>query len=163
MTSPRFSVEPGTIFVREAHPRAAPRLEIHPIAVGKPLHLPLASSPLPAGFPSPADDYLEPSLDLNERLVKNPNATFLVRVAGDSMIGAGIHTGDLLVVDKSLEAAEGSVVVAVVNGEFTLKRFSRRRGFPELLAENPDFPPIRLGEGDEASVWGVARHVIKDL
>jgi DNA polymerase V len=119
--------------------------------------------PVRAGFPSPADDYLETALDLNSRLIRNPSATFLVRVAGDSMIGAGIRPGDMLVVDRSIEAHEESVVVAVVNNEFTLKRFSRRRGCPELLTENPDFPPLRLTDGDEACVWGVVRHVIKDL
>jgi DNA polymerase V len=142
---------------------AAQKLEIHPAVVGKPVFLPLASLPVRAGFPSPADDYLETALDLNSRLIRTPSATFLVRVAGDSMIGAGISTGDMLVVDKSLEAGEGNIVVAVVNGEFTLKRFSWKRGYPELLAENPDFPPVRLIEGDELYIWGVVRHIIKDL
>ena len=137
-------------------------IEIHPITIGKPIRLPLVSALVAAGFPSPADDYLERSLDLNERLIKNPAATFLVRVSGDSMINAGIHSGDMLLVDKSLDADDGNIVIAVVNGEFTLKRFSRKRGYPELLAENPDFPPIRFVEGDELYIWGVVKHVIKD-
>jgi DNA polymerase V len=142
---------------------AAHKLEIHPVVVGKPVYLPLASSPVRAGFPSPADDYLETALDLNNYLIRNPAATFLVRVVGDSMIDAGIQPGDLLVVDRSVEASEGSIVVAVVNNEFTLKRYSARNGCPELLAENADFPPIRLAEGDEASIWGVVKHAIKDF
>jgi DNA polymerase V len=139
------------------------KLEIHPIVTGKPIRLPLVSARVAAGFPSPADDYLERSIDLNDRLIKNPAATFLVRVSGDSRLNAGINSGDMLVVDKSLEAGEGNIVIAVVNGEFTLKRFSRKRGYPELLAENPDFPPIRLVEGDELYIWGVVKHVIKDF
>jgi DNA polymerase V len=106
---------------------------------------------------------MEPALDLHHHLVKNPQATFLVRVSGYSMIQAGITPGDILVVDKSLEATDGSLVVAVVNGEFTLKRFSQRNGFPELLAENPAFPPIRFQEGDELRIWGVVKHAIKDF
>ena len=139
------------------------KFSIHPVATGNPVFLPLVSSPVAAGFPSPADDYLEQTLDLTDRLVKNPHATFLVRASGESMLNAGIASGDLLVVDRSLEAGEGSVVVSVVNGEFTLKRFSREHSHPELGAENPAFPPIRLEEGDELYIWGVVRHVIKDF
>lgn len=139
------------------------KVEIYPIKADAAPPIPLAADKIAAGFPSPADDYLEPSIDLNKKLVKNPNATFLVRVAGESMINAGIGPGDMLVVDKSEDAQEGSIVVAVVNGEFTLKRFSRKRGYPELVAENPDFPPIRFEEGDEMTIWGVVNHVIKDV
>jgi DNA polymerase V len=142
---------------------AARKLEIHLAVVGKPVCLPLASSPVRAGFPSPADDYLETALDLNSHLIRNPSATFPVRVVGDSMIGAGIQPGDMLVVNRSVEASEGSVVVAAVNNEFILKRFSRRQGCPEPLAENPDFPSLHLADGDEAYVRGVVRYVIKDL
>ncbi|MDR2390917.1 MAG: LexA family transcriptional regulator [Planctomycetota bacterium] len=114
---------------------AAQKLEIHPAVVGKPVHLPLAPSSVRAGFPPPADDCRETAPVPNSRLIRNPPAAFLVKAVGDSMIGAGIQPGDMLVVDGSLEAAGGSVVVAVMNGESTLKRFSRRRG-----CEGEDMP-----------------------
>jgi DNA polymerase V len=90
--------------------------------------LPLYSCPVSAGFPSPADDYLEGQLDLNQHLIKHPVATFFVRVAGDSMVGAGIHSGDLLIVDRSLEPSDGRVVIAIVNGELLVKRLRMIRG-----------------------------------
>ncbi|MCC8165162.1 MAG: translesion error-prone DNA polymerase V autoproteolytic subunit [Planctomycetes bacterium] len=136
---------------------------IHPPHVSDPLPLPFSGSKVPAGFPSPADDHMEPPLDLNAHLIQNPSATFLVRVAGHSMINAGIAPGDILVVDKSLDARHSSIVVAVVNGEFTLKRFRLRNGVAQLVSENPDSPPIDFEEGDELSIWGVVKHVIKDV
>lgn len=90
--------------------------------------LPIFLGRLPAGFPSPADDYLEGKLDITKHLVKHPAATFYVRVSGDSMLGAGIHCGDLLVVDRSLEAKNGNVVVAVLDGDLTVKRLYKREG-----------------------------------
>ena len=136
---------------------------IRPPLITEPLPVPFSGSKVPAGFPSPAEDYMEPPLDLNAHLVHNPAATFLVRVAGRSMINAGIAPGDILVVDKSLEAHDNSIVVAVVNGEFTLKRFRLRNGAAQLVSENPDYPPINFEEGDELSIWGVVKHVIKDV
>lgn len=126
--------------------------------------VPLVASTVKAGFPSPADDYLETPLDLNEKLIHNPAATFIVRVSGDSMQGAGIFPGDFLVVDKSLEAHAGSIVVAVVNNEFTLKRLQYdASGQAMLVAENPAYAPITFHEGDEMSIWGVVKHVIRDV
>ena len=90
--------------------------------------LPVFLGRLPAGFPSPADDYIEGKLDLNRHLIKHPAATFFVRVSGDSMTGAGIHSGDLLVVDRSLEAIDGNVIVAALDGDLTVKRFRKRNG-----------------------------------
>ena len=92
------------------------------------LSLPLASDQVAAGFPSPADDYIEVGIDLNEQLIRHPSSTFFLRVSGDSMTGAGIHHGDLLVVDRSLDPRPGRVVVAVLDGSFTLKRLARYRG-----------------------------------
>lgn len=92
------------------------------------LSLPLASEQVAAGFPSPADDYIDVGIDLNEQLIRHPSSTFFLRVSGDSMTGAGIHHGDLLVVDRSLEPCPGRVVVAVLDGAFTLKRLARHRG-----------------------------------
>lgn len=120
---------------------------------------PLALVRLPGGFPSPAEDYLEGSLDLNRHLLKHPAATFYFRVTGDSMKDAGIHSGDLLVVDRSLEPGDGAVVVAVVNGDFTVKRLRVRGGKPRLEAENPDHPDLEVCAGD-FRVWGVVTFCI---
>jgi DNA polymerase V len=108
-----------------------------------------------AGFPSPADDYVEKSLDLNELLIKRPAATFFVRVEGDSMLGAGIHPDDILVVDRSLPADAGKIVVCALNGELTVKRLAREDQQWRLVAANPDYPDIMIHEGLEAIIWGV--------
>ena len=102
-------------------------------------------------------------LDLNEHLVAHPGATFLIRVRGESMRGAGIHDGDLLVVDRALEAADGDLVVANVDNELTLKRLSKRNGQVRLLPENPCFRPIEFADGQEMSIWGVATSVVHSL
>ena len=125
------------------------------------LPLPLYTSRIAAGFPSPADDHLEAPLDLNEHLVKHPAATFVVKVEGDSMTGAGIYAGDLLVEDRSLEAKSGSIVVAVVNGELTVKRLWMRNRRVRLVPENPAYKPIEIGDFSELVVWGVVAHVIR--
>ncbi len=116
-----------------------------------------------AGFPSPAADYEEGRLDLNKHLVKNPAATFFVRVAGDSMLGAGIHPGDLLVVDRSLEARSGNVVIAVLDGELTVKRIRIRGKKVRLDAENEGYPSRQVSEGSDFQVWGVVTNVIHEL
>ena len=124
---------------------------------------PLFACGVSAGFPSPAEDYIEGRLDLNELMIDHPAATFFVRVAGDSMIGAGIHHDDILVVDRSLDPVHGKVVIAVVNGELTVKRLFRQNGTVRLLAENPDYPPIELAEETACEVWGVVTFVIHSL
>jgi len=116
-----------------------------------------------AGFPSPAEDYAEKRIDLNRQLVKHPAATFLVRVAGDSMTGAGIHSGDVLVVDRSERVRDGQVVVAVVNGELVVKRLTFKGGSAALLAENPAYGPLPVDEHADVRVWGVVKHVIHSL
>lgn len=113
-----------------------------------------------AGFPSPADDHHERAIDIGRYLVKNPAATFYVKVKGDSMLGAGIHPGDILVVDRSLVATHGSIVVAVLNGEFTVKRLHRQGGVVRLVAENTLYPDLAIEEWDDFSVWGVVAHVL---
>ena len=117
------------------------------------LPLPLYSSLVPAGFPSPADDYIEDSLDLNEFLVKHPSATFFARAAGLSMVSKGILDGALLVVDRALHAKHGDVVIAIVNGELTCKIFDEKRKM--LLPANNDFPPIPLNEDMDCQIQGV--------
>lgn len=123
--------------------------------------IPSVESLVPAGFPSPADDFLEPSLNLHELVIKHPAATFFVKVVGDSMQGAGIHSGDILVVDRSLEPHDGKIVVAVINGEFTVKRLKRQAdGKLFLLAENPAYPSLQVSEKSNFQVWGVVTYAI---
>ena len=124
------------------------------------LPLPLYSGRVEAGFPSPADDHMERMLDLNEEIVRHPAATFFVRVQGHSMKDAGIHPGDILVVDRSLAPADRQIVVAMIDGEFTVKRFRRSKGKIFLEAENPDFKPIEIGEDRDMTVWGVVSYII---
>jgi DNA polymerase V len=124
------------------------------------LKLPLVSASVEAGFPSPADDHLERGIDLNEELIRNPAATFLVRVKGDSMRDAGIHAGDVLIVDKSLTPTDRKIVVAMIDGNFTVKRFRKRGARVFLEAENPDFSPIEVTEGQELSIFGVVSYII---
>jgi DNA polymerase V len=116
---------------------------------------PLLQHHVPAGFPSPADEYIEKSLDLNTYLIRNKAATFFFRVAGDSMTGAHIHDGDMLIVDRSIEPKHGHIVLAVINNEYTVKRLYSVAGAVELHAENPDYPPIRFQEHEELQVWGI--------
>ena len=125
--------------------------------------LPIFLGRLPAGFPSPADDYLEGKLDLNRHLIKHPAATFFVRVTGDSMIGAGIHSGDLLVVDRSLEPADKHVVVAVLDGELTVKRLFKQNQVLRLLPENLNYQPIEITQQQTIEIWGVVTSVIHSL
>ncbi len=125
--------------------------------------LPVFLGRLPAGFPSPADDYIEGRLDLNRHLIKHPAATFYVRVTGDSMTGAGIHSGDLLIVDRSLEPSDGHVVVAVLDGDLTVKRLQKRNGSLRLLSENPNYQPIEVTEQQTIEIWGVVTSVIHAL
>lgn len=119
-----------------------------------PQELPLVTTKIPAGFPSPAEEYLGDSLDLNDYVIKNPSTTFFARVEGDSMIGAGILQDDILVVDRSLEPKHGNVIIAVLNGELTVKRLSSKDGF-KLVADNPEYPAINITGEAEFSVWGV--------
>jgi DNA polymerase V len=126
--------------------------------------LPLFSGKVSAGFASPADDYLEKKLDLNELLVKKPAATFFVRATGDSMIGAGIHSDDVLVVDRSIEPIDGKVVIAAINSELTVKRLIKNSDGSWLLkAENPVYPDIPLTDELDLVIWGVVSNVIHQL
>ena len=127
------------------------------------LSRPLFACPVSAGFPSPAEDYLEGQLDLNQHLIKHPSATFFVRVTGDSMIGAGIHSGDILIVDRSLEAVSGKVVIAIVNGELLVKRLKIETEVIYLVAENNDYPVLMITEAMNFEVWGVVTNVIHAL
>ena len=112
---------------------------------------------------TPAGECAADSLDLNEHLVAHREATFFIRVHSESMAGSGIHDGDLLVVDRALEAADGDIVVAMVDNEMTLKRLQKRNGHVRLLPENPCFRPIEFEDGQELTIWGVATSVVHSL
>ena len=116
-----------------------------------------------AGFPSPAADHTQKRIDLNEHLIRNKEATFIFKVKGDSMIGAGIYEGDALVIDRSIEAKHGNIVLAVLNNDFTVKRLYRRGGVVKLVAENNLYPPIVVKSGEELTVWGVVTYNLHKL
>lgn len=123
--------------------------------------IPFFATGISAGFPSPADDFIEKHLDLNDHLITNKIATFYVKVSGDSMINAGINHGDLLIVDRSLTAKNNSIVVAVVNTEFTVKRLKLLKdGSALLIPENDKYKPIKVQGEEELSIWGVVTNVI---
>lgn len=124
---------------------------------------PLFLASVSAGLPSPAEDYIEGRLDLNRHLIKHPAATFFVRVAGDSMIGAGIHPGDILVVDRALEPQDSNVVIAIIDGELTVKRISHRHGKLFLVPDNQAYAPLEILEEMEFEIWGVVTSVIHSL
>ncbi len=124
---------------------------------------PLYQSKVEAGFPSPADDYVEARLDLNEHLIKNPAATFFARATGESMTGVGIFPDDILIVDRSLPPQHGSIVIAVVDGELTVKRLAIYADRVELRAENPRYKPLVLPSEASLEVWGVVRYVVHAL
>ena len=123
------------------------------------LELPLFLSPATCGFPSPAQDYIEQTIDLNQICIEHPAATFYVRASGHSMVNAGINDGDLLIVDRAIKASHGAIVLACLDGEFTVKRL-QERPFPALLPANPDFPPITMLEDQELEIFGVVTFVL---
>lgn len=137
--------------------------EILPAVSGEPLLIPLVGSRVAAGFASPAEDFMEGRLDLNAELIKHPAATFYVRVSGESMINAGILPGNLLVVDRAETARHGDIVIAVLDGELTVKRLYQRNNIIRLDAENPVFPNIEMERSSELMIWGVVRAAIQQF
>ncbi len=131
--------------------------------ISVPLEIPLAESGVHAGFPSPADDFLEGSLDLNSLVIRHPEATFFARVEGDSMKDEGIVEGDILVVDKSIEPYDGCLAVAFVDGEFTLKRVRKEPDKILLVPANPKYKVIEISPENEFAVWGVVNWVLKNV
>ncbi len=119
--------------------------------------------PVVAGFPSPAEDYIEGKLDLNKHLIKHPAATFFVKVTGDSMIEAGIHSGDILIVDRSLEPTDKKVVIAVVDGNLTVKRLRKKKNKVFLVPENGKSEPLQIENETSCEIWGVVTNVIHQL
>jgi len=131
--------------------------------VAKKFNLPLLGDSVSAGFPSPADDYTEQNIDLNEHLIKNPFSTFFLRVKGDSMINSGIQNHDLIIVDKSLIAVPGNIVIAMIDGEFTVKRLEKKDGELYLKAENDSYPDFNFKNHNEIQIWGVVIYSIHNF
>lgn len=125
--------------------------------------LPLFESRVSCGFPSPADDYSEAALDLNELVIAHPEATFFVRVSGDSMINAAIYDGDILIIDRAKNAGQNTIVLALLNEEFTVKRLRRQGTTILLIPENPAYEPIRITDEMDFQVWGVVTYCIHRL
>lgn len=125
--------------------------------------LPLVDAFISAGFPSPADDYLEGKLNLNELLIRNPSSTFFARVQGNSMIDAGIHDGDILIIDKSLAPNHESVLICFIDGEFTVKRVKKENGELYLMPQNQNFAPIKVSRDSDFRLWGVVTYCIHSL
>ncbi|MFZ4398396.1 MAG: LexA family protein [Bacteroidales bacterium] len=125
------------------------------------LELTVVESGISAGFPSPADDFLDNSIDLNKELIKNPIATFYGRVKGDSMKDVGIHHGDLLIIDKSLEPQDGKIAVCFIDGEFLVKKIKIEKDCCWLIAANENYPAIKVTAENDFIIWGIVVHVIK--
>jgi DNA polymerase V len=128
-----------------------------------PMWLDVCGWKVPAGFPSPAADHTLERIDLNKQLIRNKEATYIFRVKGDSMTGAGIYEGDALLVDRSMDPKHNNIVIAQLNNEFTVKRLYRRGGVVKLIAENPIYPPRLIKEEDDFIVWGVVTNNIHKL
>jgi len=130
---------------------------------GTPRLIPFIGVKVPAGFPSPADDYVEGKVDLNNIVIKNQDSTFYMKVEGDSMIKANINDGDVLVVDKSIEPVHGKIVIAILDGEFTVKTLYNKDGVIKLVPANENYEEIILGEYQELNVWGVVTFVLHKI
>lgn len=149
--------------IKKVNPEETKVSEIITPQIEKECELPIFMESVSAGFPSPADDYIDNKLDLNEFLIKNPSATFFVRVTGDSMVNAGIYSGDILVVDRSMEAKNGHVIIAVIDGELLVKRLRQTKKKIFLYPENSNFTPIEITSQMNFEVWGVVTNVIHSL
>ena len=125
------------------------------------LELPYVDVGISAGFPSPADDFIELTIDLNRELIKHKDSTFFAKVKGDSMKNAGIFDGDLLIIDKSLEPQDGKIAICQIDGDFTVKRIKKENDIVWLIAENEDYKPIKVTEENELMIWGIVIHSIK--
>lgn len=138
-------------------------IEFYTCSTTTQITLPLSISHIKAGFPSPAEDFSDISIDLNKELIKNPSSTFFGRVKGDSMKDLGIDEGDLLVIDKSINPTEGKLAVCFIDGEFTLKKIHIDVDSILLVPANDNYKPIRVTQDNEFMVWGIVTHVIKSF
>ncbi len=143
--------------------RTTPAIRFMAVCAATSVTVPLMTGTAECGFPSPADDYLDRPLDFNELLIENAPATFAVRVAGESMTGIGIFSGDIAVVNRARRVVDKAVVLALVDGEFTLKRYRKRGSRVWLQAENPAFADLDILDGMSFEVWGVVTHTIRTL
>lgn len=137
-------------------------IKLYSVSIGEDCELPLAAM-IKAGFPSPADDFLDQSIDLNKLLVRNPSSTFYARVSGNSMKDANIEDGDLLVIDKSVEPKDGKIAVCYIDGEFTVKRIKTEADCCFLVPANSDYKPIKVTAENDFMVWGVVVHIVKSV
>jgi DNA polymerase V len=151
------------ILAQNGHYKGTSRLDVFKPCFNRPQAFPLYSSKVSAGFPSPADDNLEKSLDLNSYVVKRPSTTFFVRVNGDSMINAGIHDNDILVVDRSVKPSHGKVIIAVLDGQMTVKRLYKRSGKVILMPENDLYKSIEINDDTNMEIWGVVTSAVHFL
>lgn len=138
-------------------------LDIYSANTETELELPFVEEGISAGFPSPALDFIDLTIDLNKHLIKHPSATFYGRVKGQSLKNAGIYDGDLLIIDKSLEPINGKIAVCYIDGEFTAKRIKKSKEELWLMPENDDYPPIKIEEENDLIIWGIVTHVIKSF
>jgi DNA polymerase V len=138
-------------------------LDIYSASSETSLALPLVSEGISAGFPSPAMDFIDLSIDLNKHLIKHPSATFYGRVKGQSMKDVGIHDGDLLVIDKSLEPVDGKIAICYIDGEFTIKTIKLETGICWLMPANENYQPIKVTADNDFLIWGIVTHVIKSF
>lgn len=138
-------------------------MKIYTVNTKTKVSIPLVLSHVQAGFPSPADDYIEGHIDLNDHLIQRPASTYLVRIVGDSMVKAGIFAGDLVVVDRSLTPKHGDIVLAQVDGEITIKRLFKSKGSISLIAESNNYPTIKISGENELQIWGVVIHSIREF
>lgn len=161
-----MSTIPNSIIEIKPHLNSSKVLrEIGPIILVTPsthISIPLAIEKVAAGFPSPAQDYIDRSLDMNEHLIKNEEATFIVRVASLSMLNAGIDVDDELIVDRSLDAKHNDIVIALIDNDFTVKRLMIDETGKWLKAENPEYKNIYLSDGQELIIWGIVTYILKN-
>lgn len=138
-------------------------LEIYKADTDTQLVLPIADGGIKAGFPSPAQDFMDLSIDLNKELVKHPSSTFYGRVSGDSMVDAGIYDGDILIIDKSLEPKDGDMAVCFIDGEFTIKYIKIEETVIWLVPANENYKPIKVTEDNDFLIWGIVTYSIKNV
>lgn len=137
------------------------KLKIYSVSTDSELQLPLMEGGVSAGFPSPAEDFLDNKIDLNKHLIKNEASTFIAITDGYSMVGAGISNKDLLIVDKSLEPADGKIAVCIIDGEFVLKRLKVDKVGVWLMPENENFKPLLVSEHNNFEIWGIVTYSIQ--
>ena len=138
-------------------------LDIYSTSTATTMDVPIIESGISAGFPSPADDFLDASIDLNKAFIKHPATTFCGRVKGNSMKDLGIHNGDLMIIDKSLEPKNGAVAVCYIDGEFTVKKIKIESDCCWLIPANENYSPIKVTPDNEFIIWGIVTHVIKSF